>query len=178
MIAGAGGAAVNQIVLTGIGGNGTGGNHFGVRLASGSSFVVDGTNNQNSLTFLNCSGGMGGNANRGISIESNISLSNGSIIFNNVSGGGDSASSSNYGIFITGTSTQVNAPVILMTDVYGGPGNSNNYGLYILSGRTLGSSSTNQIHVSAGSLGTVNSNHGIYLDGRILVGDGGEINIP
>src|SRR3989344_8488409 len=94
---------------------------------------------------------------------------NGAMTFQNITGGGGGiynlgtgggtlvTSTANHGLFI-GSSTTLNVPVILMTDLFGGPGNGTstvtqgNCGLFLnASTSIIGSSTTQLISVSAGS---------------------------
>ena len=161
--------AGSTIAITGIGGVGTGSAgslHHGVQIAGA---MV----NSSSLTFLNCTGGSGGNRNYGVNFAGNLTLVNGLLQFTNVTGGGGRASSNNFGVNLSGS--VVAAPTILGMDIFGGPGSGNNYGLYIESGSTLGSSATNQLQISAGSLGIGSNEYGIAVAGSAIVGEGGTL---
>ncbi|TPW14023.1 MAG: Uncharacterized protein FD130_1457, partial [Halothiobacillaceae bacterium] len=175
--AGNGNASTNSIILTGIGGTGTGGGHYGVYVAATPKMNLRGTGAADTVTFLNCTGGLGGTLNHGVNVSASLALVRGTLRFTNVSGGG-SGTASNYGLFINNVS--LSAPIILSSDLLGGPGFNNNYGLYVSgSSAVLGSTSMNKINVIAGSLGNGSNESGIVVDlgGSIVVGNGGTINL-
>ena len=175
-IAGNGGSATNTINITGIGGLGASGNQIGV-LVNQNQFNLNGTSSSDSLNFINCVAGPGGGAgNRGVVINNALTLVRGTLTLQNVAGGGNSSSSFNYGVQLSNT---LSAPIILATDIYGGPGSGNNYGFYVGSG-TLGSNTaTNLINIQAGSLGIGSTECGIVVDssGKILSNNGSTITL-
>jgi hypothetical protein len=71
----------------------------------------------------------------------------------------------------------VSAPVIIASDVMGGPGTGSDYGFYVVSGNTLGSLATNVLSITAGSLGTGSNEYGINLSGTLQVGNGGTMTL-
>ena len=136
--------------------------HRGVSVQSSIVVNLYGTNGNDSLTFLNCVGGTGGNSNDGAIFSAGFTLSHGTLFFENVVGGG--TSSTNIGVRILST---VAAPAIIGRDILGGPGSASNAGL-LVSGATLGGVTTGVISIQAGSLGTGGSNIGIQNAGTIL----------
>ena len=101
LTAGNGGSVVNTINVTGVGGIGTGGNHYGVDIdTTAFSVNLNGTNPANSINFINCVGGTGGNSNIGVQFGVGLTMVNGSLNFLNISGGGTSTSTTNYGLNI------------------------------------------------------------------------------
>ncbi|TPW18754.1 MAG: PE-PGRS family protein, partial [Halothiobacillaceae bacterium] len=143
--------AANAVTLTGVGGTGTGGQHHGV-------FVYSANPNTLLCTFLNCTGGSGGSSNYGVDLNGSITMVSGTLQFTNVTGGGTGLN--NYGVYIGAI---VTAPMILGSDIYGGPGSGNDYGLNI-----SGSLVANEVLISAGSLGLVSSEIGINLTGSVV----------
>ena len=145
LTAGNGGTTVNTINISGYGGVGSGGNHNGVNIdTTAFSVNLNGTNPTNSINFINCAGGTGGNSNIGVQFGVGLTMVNGSLNFLNVVGGGTSSSSSNFGLNISGVT--VTAPVITGRDLAGGPGSGSNYGLNIGSSIGRGFSIGNQHH--------------------------------
>ncbi|TPW18499.1 MAG: nuclear pore complex protein Nup98-Nup96, partial [Halothiobacillaceae bacterium] len=160
--------ATTTATLTGIGGVGSGGFNDGVAV---NAVAFSGT----TLIFQNCSGGTGGNQNNGVDFIGNLSLVTGLLQFNNIAGGGSGTATQNDGVYIPSGVT-VSAPIILGTDLLGGPGTNNNVGLHIAG--TLGSSTTNKLYMNAGSLGQGSQEYGIYLDsGSALVSNGGTLEL-
>ena len=89
LTAGNGGSTVNTINVSGFGGTGTGGRHYGVDIETvGFHVNLNGTNAANSINFINCAGGSGGNSNYGVNFGVGLTLVNGSLNFLNVVGGG------------------------------------------------------------------------------------------
>ena len=125
-MAGNGGTAVNTINISGLGGFGSGGSHYGANVETSFIANLNGTNNSNSLNFLNCGGGTGGNPNHGVNFGVGLTQVNGSLNFLNVVGGGTTRYLNNYGVNISGVT--VTAPVITGRDLVGGPGTGGNYG--------------------------------------------------
>ena len=185
MIAGNGGSVVNTINISGYGGVGSLGNHNGVNIdTTAFSVNLNGTNPANSINFINCAGGTGGNSNIGVQFGVGLTMVNGSLNFLNVVGGGTSTSSSNFGLNISGIT--VTAPVITGRDIVGGPGSSTDYGLNIGSSSAtasqLGSSITNVLTMSATSLGSGSSEFGINIFGTgstssVVVGNGATLTL-
>ncbi|TPW18756.1 MAG: hypothetical protein FD130_36 [Halothiobacillaceae bacterium] len=103
----------NGILLTGTGGEGSGGFHHGVSIETTSSTVTS-----SSFRFQNCMGGSGGNSNYGVNAAANLSMASGTLYFNDVSGG--SNGTTNYGLYISAT---VSAPAIIGTDLFDAPDN-------------------------------------------------------
>ena len=193
--------AGGAIYLRGNGGgayNGAGGNNYGVYknsatlIAPGGSTVsgyggmgsagmnvgVYGDPNVNGpLTYANAVGGTGGNNNYGVWLPTPLNVINGGLTFLNVAGGGTAGSNNNYGVYVQAA---VTATSIIASDVFGGPGSSNDIGFYISgAGASLGASFTNVLTITAGSLGTGTGEVGIQVDtgGTIQVGDGGTMNL-
>ena len=138
---------------------------------------LNGTNPANSINFINCAGGTGGNSNIGVQFGVGLTIVNGSLNFLNVVGGGTSGSSSNFGLNISGVT--VTAPVITGRDLVGGPGSGSNYGLNIgnsTAASQLGTSITNVLTISAASLGSGSNEYGINIFGlggsSVVVGSG------
>ncbi|TPW16684.1 MAG: filamentous hemagglutinin family domain-containing protein, partial [Halothiobacillaceae bacterium] len=171
LTAGAGGSQVNTIVLTGIGGVGSGGLHHGVMVEASTTTAINlnGTSGVDTISLVNCSGGNGGASNYGVNIGGNITMVNGTMQFQAITGGG--STTSNHGLYVGGT---LIAPVILGTDIYGGPGvgtnatsSSGNIGIYVPSGGVLGSSVANTLRLTAGSLGSGRNEYGIFIGGSV-----------
>ena len=164
--------------MTGVGGIGTGGSHYGVDIETTAFSVnLNGTNPANSINFINCVGGTGGNSNIGVQFGVGLTMVNGSLNFLNVAGGGTSGSSSNFGLNISGVT--VTAPVITGRDLAGGPGSGSDYGLNMGSSSAalqLGTSITNVLTISATSLGLGSNEYGINIFGTggssVVVGSG------
>ena len=180
--AGNGGSAATTIDITGIGGSGAGGANDGVIVQTGASFNLNNTNPASSVNFINCVGGNGGKNNRGVSWQISTTMTNGALNFRNcVGGSGGTAITGHHGVFIA-AGISVIAPTIIAVDCYGGPGTINNNG-FLVNGGHLGSSATNLISISAGSLGLDNNEIGIQLNtsgtnvGSMTVGDGGTITL-
>ena len=186
--------------MTGVGGNGTGagtvgnGNHNGVELRGTSAVNLNGTNNGNSVNFINCVGGAGTSGfNYGLNFNTNFTLVSGAATFRNIVGGGTTGSNQNHGVMVQASRT-VNIQTIIMTDILGGPGTgtanstafsqwTGNVGLYV-NGGTLGGSATKLISVIAGSLGLGSGEVGILVDGagttsfgQLVATDGGTITL-
>ena len=92
-----------------------------------------------------------------------------------------SGGTGNHGILINPGIT-VSPANFIAQDIMGGPGNNNNTIGFYIHGGTLGSSASNLIFISAGSLSTGASNSGIQVDtsgttGMIIVGNGGTIDL-
>ncbi|TPW18436.1 MAG: hypothetical protein FD130_244, partial [Halothiobacillaceae bacterium] len=178
LTAGNGGSLTNAINFTGIGGTGLTGSHYGVYGAASLSINLNGSGNSDIVNFTNCIGGTGGNSNYGVNLATDLTLAHGTLRFINLTGGGPSQS--NHGLVITAT---IAAPVILGTDLYGGPGigvvGTGNYGLYIGSGGTIGDATLSYLTLSGGSLGIGSSEVGIVVDagGAIVVSSQGTITL-
>ena len=162
LIAGNGGATVNTINISGAGGMGTTGVHHGVNIPSLLTVTLNGTGPSNALNFINCAGGPGGPGNYGVNFAGALTLASGSLNFLNVVGGGNTATTGNYGLFIGST---VIAPVIIGRDIAGGPGTNNNWGLNVAG--TLGSAATNVLIMAASSLGYGSNEYGINATGAV-----------
>jgi filamentous hemagglutinin family protein len=185
LTAGNGGIQATTINVTGIGGSGSGGFNFGVNIATSFAVNLNNSNSASAINFINCLGGSGGTlnaaSNYGINFNASLNLVNGSLNFQNITGGsGGSGTTDNHGVFLNDVT--VSAPVILATDCYGGPGMGSDVGFNLFftsTGATLGSSSTNLISISAGSLGTGTSEVGIQagIGSQVIVGDGGTISL-
>ncbi|TPW18757.1 MAG: hypothetical protein FD130_37, partial [Halothiobacillaceae bacterium] len=159
------------ISVTGIGGMGATGALYGVLIdTSGLTAAVNG----NALTFINCTGGQGGNDNCGMRISATLSISNGALYFTNITGGG-SSSTGNHGLLID-SGVIVQAPTLVGVDLLGGPGFGTNYGLYLNSG-TLGSSTTNILSIQASSLGLGSNEYGMLISGSLIVGNAGTMTL-
>jgi|GEM_PF-2112524 len=158
---------LNTINITGVGGSGTGGTHYGVNNeTTAATFQLQGTNPSNSLNFVNCVGGTGGATNPGINNSVSLSLVNGTLNFENISGG--SGTGTNNGINNTST---ISAPAIVAKDIFGSSIGFNNTG-------TLGDANvTNRISIVAASVGTGSSEIGIQNSGTIQVNNGGYIEL-
>ena len=153
------------MVTSGLGGYGAGGHNSGV--------FVD-LNVNGPLNFINVVGGSGGSFNYGVEFATPVTVVSGGINFSNVVGG--SGGTNEHGVYVPFAVTSTS---IIATDCYGGQGTGTDIGFYITTGGSLGSSITNQISITAGSLGTGSNEVGIQVDGsgQIVVNDGGTITL-
>ena len=173
LTAGNGGSSVNTINVSGLGGVGSGGTHHGVDIETiGFHVNLNGSNPSNSINFIDCTGGSGGNSNYGVNFSVGVTLVNGSLNFLNVAGGGSGASTTNYGLNI---GAAVTAPVITGRDIAGGPGTNQNFGLFI--NALLGTSATNVLTMTASSMGLGMSEYGINVANTVTVGSGATLTL-
>jgi hypothetical protein len=168
-----GSAGLNTINITGIGGAGIQGQHDGAAITT-LTVNLNGTNPNNSLNFINCLGGSGGNTNTGVQIAGSFTHQ-GNLTFQNCTGG--SGGTGMHGVFLNGAFT-VAASNITSVDCMSGAGTGTDVGFYV-SGSTLGNSATGRISIQGGSLGTGSSEVGIKVDtsGALVIGNGGTINL-
>ncbi len=179
LTAGNGGTPAVTVNITGMGGTGSGGGNYGVKIGPGSAFNLNSQNPASAINFVHCIGGNGGASNYGVNYVTSTTLVNGSMNFQNITGGsGGSGITNHHGVLIN-TGVTLSAPVITAADCFAGPGTGNDIGFYINNGSTLGSSSTNLISVIGDSLGTGSSEIGIQVNpsSQIIVGNGGTITL-
>jgi hypothetical protein len=172
----AGLSGLNTVSVTGIGGAGSGGINDGVRV-TGLTVTLNGSNLNNSLTFLNCMGGTQGSTNAGVDIRSGFTHQGGLFFLNCTGGsGGTGSNTQHHGVVLT--SGTVAASNITAFDCVSGPGTGNDAGFY-LNGGTLGYNATGRILITAGSLGTGSTEVGIRVENSsaITVGDGGTVSL-
>ncbi len=171
LTAGNGGTTVNTINVSGVGGTGTGGLHYGVDIETvGFHVNLNGTNAANSINFVNCVGGSGGLSNIGVNFATSLSLVNGSLNFQSISGGAGGSGTTNHHGVVVNLGTTVTAPAIIAVDCFSGLGTGTDIGFSI--GGTLGSAATNQVSITAGSVGTASNGYGIQVFGTVTVGSG------
>ena len=182
LTAGNGGAAVNTMTVTGVGGTGTLGNNVGVQIdaaaIAGSTLNVNlnGTNPANILNFSNTVGGTGaGGGNIGLNFDAPLNMVSGVLGLINITGG--SLGANNHGVLVN-TGIVLALSNVIGTDLEGGPGTSSTIGFYN-NGGTVGSATTRLISITAGSLGTLSNAIGIKVDtnGQMIVGDGGTMTL-
>jgi filamentous hemagglutinin family protein len=167
LIAGiAGQAGLNTVTVSGTGGTGTGGTHYGVNVGTSLTLTLDGTNVNNSVNFTNTTGGVGGNGNIGLNVGASTTLSAGILNISNVTGGGGSTSTGNHGVSVAST---LDAPTLKAMDVMGGPGAGSNIGFYVPSGTVGSNTVADLISIQAGSLGTGAGEVGIQVDGTGII---------
>ncbi|MBI3508527.1 MAG: S-layer family protein [Chlamydiia bacterium] len=160
------------INVTGIGGTGLGGSNHGVYVTAGTSVMFNSTSPNNTFTFVNCAAGSSSvtGASHGVEFNANFQMQ-GYLQFQNIIGG--SGTQNNHGVQIN-TGVLVSGSSINGVDIVAGPGTGSDYGLHVQG--TLGSTVTNHISMTAGSLGSGSNEIGIHLEsGSVLVGDGGSI---
>ena len=110
----------------------------------------------------------------GVTVGANLTFPLGTIQFQNCVGGTATAGG-NHGVLIN-SGVIVNGYNIIATDCFGGPGSSTDIGFF-LNGGTLGSTTTNEISISGGSLGLGSNEYGIEIAGTVQVGNAGVITL-
>ena len=128
---------------------------------------------------LGCSGsgilmvkGKGGNSGtcRGVVVEAGGTITGGTAAVSVMGTGGSSASNGNYGVFVTGTNSQITSSGgnVSVTGTGGGTGtgtSSRNYGIYVQSAGqiTAGGSGTVTVVGNGGTAAKGGFNHGVFV---------------